>query len=507
MAIILNDPRYQALDQVGFSFGKYLGDQWEKKKADNATQQFIAEQAANAQKASEVQGVYGSFDKKYNYLKQYEAIKKKYKDHKELGWDDKQLDPFVVESRDLRQKALDDGVELPGEELSYNDMRISNDDFARSNIGQIASQMETTGLYGPALARIQADLSPGIGAGVRPELPQGLLSSIKGLVDDQVAKYADPRQREADNATFLAKHSFSPEVAKRVETMLQPRVTDAKTKRNAQLIRTLYNPFAADEEKIQAALEYYQVNNLPLDETLLRRLAPGRKTAELNLGDRVEMVEVQGANELGFGDPKAKTFLTRNKGFAPGDRERLDLQGKIHEDNNALNWAKFRQDANGIKQIITGDDGTVYGISNSGDVKSLANVSTFSKEDAARVRALQTRMNNAIQFYKASQHSYDAETETPGMKQALDDYNKAAAELDAIFTKGRGGQQGQGSGQGKVVNYNSAISEITSALERNAKAPAGQKWNRQQIEAHILQKYGDMGEKLIADTDFRAYGM
>ncbi|QDR80242.1 hypothetical protein [Sporomusa termitida] len=509
MAIILNDPRYQALDQVSYALGQKLGQDYQNKKVYNATQQFIAEQAANAQKASEAQGLFGNFQKKYGYLNEYEGLKKGYE---APGLTDEQRAEIVDKSKNLRQRALADGVELPGEELNYNDMRISNDDFARSNIGQIASQMEKTGLYGPALARFQADqvsdMGRDAGASPRPELQpvQGLLSSIDGLINEQVRKYSDPKQREAANAAFIAKHSFSPEQAKRVETMLQPRVTDAKTKRNAQLLRTLYNPFAADEDKIQAAQEYYQVNGLKLD-GILEKLAPGYKTFTEDTGANINTVSLKTPNALGIGSYEAGVPRTTQKEIPPGTQAQMNLQGKIHEDNNALNWARFRQDANGIKQIITGDDGTVYGISNSGDVKSLANISTFSKEDAARVRALQTRMNNAIQFYKASQHSYDAEAETPGMKQAMDDYNKAAAELDAIFTKGQGGQQGQGSGQGKVVNYNSAISEITSALERNAKAPAGQKWNRQQIEAHILQKYGDMGEKLIADTDFRAYGM
>ena len=234
-------------------------------------------------------------------------------------------------------------------------------------------------------------------------------------------------------------------------------------------------------------------------------LAQGHKQAQFELGDRVEMVDVTTPNKYGMGKPEATTIINRDKGISPTNKAELQQRERQLEANNALNWAKLRQDANGIGRVIQGDDGIVYGISNSGEVRQLANISGFSKGDAAKARSLQAKMNYAIQLYKSSVNPYDDGVVTPGMQRALADYEAAAGELDALLSGSNSSSRQVG--QGQKVDYNSAIRAITAALDRNAKAPAGQRWSRQQFEDYIRQNYGDLGDKLINDSDFKTYGL
>lgn len=479
MAIVLTDPRYQALDQVGLSFGKYLGDQWEKKRADNATQKFLADQAASAQQANEAQGLLGSFQKKYGYRNEYEGIKK---DYEVPGLTDAQRIEIVDKSKNLRQRALADGIELPGEELNYNDLRISNDDFARSNIGQIASQMGKTGLYGPALAKIQADLSPGIGAGVRPELPQGLLSSIKGLIDSQAAKYSDPRQLEADNAAFLAKHSFSPEQAKRVETMLQPRVTDAKSNRNAQLLSVLYNPNAADADKIQAAQEYYQVNGLKLD-GILEKLAPGRKTFTEDTGANINTVSLQTPNALGIGPTDAKVLRTTKKELGPRDLQ----QDKQFNQSLAQDLFKFQtnltQQQNQFAETVRMNNVRI-------EQSGLSNAANFINADYGMAKNMLDHALTIAKTKAQSNPSYDP-SQDEEYQDALAGYRamtKRAESGRAALMQKLGGGQAQGGAGGKEVSAN-VLPEHISRYQKMMQEKYGRNVSNEEAERALRGWY------------------
>lgn len=177
------------------------------------------------------------------------------------------------------------------------------------------------------------------------------------------------------------------------------------------------------------------------------------------------------------------TEIHRSKpGLTPGQREQFALQ----KDSAALNWARFNRDANAINRTMTDEGGTVYGITGSGEMRKLGNISTFSKEDQSRVRAAQSKMANAIQLYKASADAYDSNKVTPGMKRALDDYNSAAAELDAVFMKGRG-KQGQGPQAGPLPDGVSMEDhqKVTSAVQDWLNKEV--EWQR--IEAMLKKSY------------------
>jgi hypothetical protein len=510
MAIVLEDPRYKALDQVGFSLGKYLGNQWQNKKDYDTTQKFLDDESAKAQQVKNIQGLYGGFQNKYNAMQSLEGLKKNYEDLAASGATAEQLAPIANKATALRQSSLANGIDLPGADINYNDTRISDDNFARSNIDQLTSQMGKTGLFGSALGQIQPaqTSNTGLDAGAtpRPEQQpvQGLLSSVGDLINEQANRYSDPNQIKAANAAFLAKNSFSPEQAAKAATMLQPRETDAKTKTNAQLINVIYNPNVNDADKLQAVQQYYELNGMDSGK-ILAQLAPKNSLAQEDTGATINYVSTQQPNAFGIGAPSANVIRSTSKEIAPGTRAQMSQRDKEFAANQDLNWAKFNQDANSIKHYVTTDTGDVIGFTGDGQSRTLAHTSSFSKQDQVKIKALQNNMASALQLYKTSADPYNPTAETPGMQRAMVSYNTAKGQLDSML--GVGSDQGAGQGQTQGVDYNSAISSITSALRKNSAAPAGQKWNRKQLEDYIRQSYGDMGDQLVADTDFKAFGM
>ncbi len=389
-----------------------------------------------------VQDQLGYFNKGMDLNKRWESgLAKGLKDT------DAEMQDIIKESTAWRNDANQKGYTVPGQDVSLANYQSWIDNKYSDLVKPIAEK------HGKYLPDVSQHLPPNFanrdaGATERPDFNvNGSITGMMAAIKKAQAELNDPVNLQM----ALTKLNLSPEAMQKLAPAWEAYRKSNTDQQAIDLLATMMDPNATPDAKVAASVKYGQIygNNSGLE--LQSKLAPKTSIAAEDTGSRINYVATQQPGALGVGGTSAKVIRSTQKEVSPTSEAQMNLQRSFHEDDKVLNWAKFNRDTNAINRTVTDEDGAVYGITGAGEMRKLGSISTFSKEDQSRVRSLQSRADNALKLYKAAVNQYDPEVVTPGMQQAMDDYNSAMNELDSIFNKGKNGQSGGQQQSGKSL--------------------------------------------------------
>jgi len=432
------DPWASVWERLGANLGKIQED----KRQYNDASKFLTDYKAKTEAANQLQSDYDRSQREADFANKYLSLKKNWDDNSAGGTLSDELKQSIINhSRALRHEATANGYNLLGEDTDYNTARIKNYDDQNSRIAQIAAGLGKMNIDASKFLP-QSDMGHDAGASQRPTYdPNTSFSGLGKLVNQQYGKYNDPATYKAAAADYYASHDMSPDALKRIAPLLQAQQDELNNSKSIQLIAQIQNT-KDPTEKAALTQQYYDLKGKD-GLGIIQGFTPQHKTAEVNRGNVVEVVDVQTPGVLSGGQTTVTTPYSKPMEIPPGTQAQLNLQEKTQADNSALNWARLANDANSIKHYMTTDSGDVIGFSGDGQAHRLANVSSFSKSDQMKIKALQNNMTSALQLYKASANQYDPTAVTPGMQQAMDNYNSSKSQLDSMLglNKGNSTQQ------------------------------------------------------------------
>lgn len=436
--IVLEDPRYAALDQAAFNMGKKYGnDAIERGTQKDVNQgiQYLANlkmQEDNANKANQ------SYKDAAASLVPYANLvdlNRQWSDLDTTGVaaNDPRRQDIIQKSQAARSTAAQNNWTVPDQTADYNTARLGYYDTSKDRIAQLADSFVKSGYKDASRYAPISDL--GHDAGATTPVAFDSKQSLAGLGDiasTEAAKYQNLADLRTKAQTDLLGMHLSDAAIQKLAPAYESYLKGKQDTIGGDLLARLLDPATPKEEAIKAAQQYYSMNGAP-GTAFMKDLAQPHSTAEINAGDRIQLIDVATPNKVGIGSTSATPVYDQPINMSPAQKASIGLQRDSLAQNDAHFRANLAKDASSIKQVIKGDDGVIYGVTGSGSMQAMGNVSGFSKEDAARVKTATNKMNYALKFYEASRDPYAPEKVTDGMTRALKLYDDAQGELDGMF--------------------------------------------------------------------------
>lgn len=560
MTIELTDPRYAAIDQIGYALGQRYGQirqakkdekslaAWDQIKQNLNNPQYTPEELASAWKQLEQkygQGLVGA-----NPLEGITQSKKAW----ETATNDVQRDAAHQQADYYRRLADVKGLSLAGyaagDPLKTPAYRLEAPPLWEG------AQKPGQGLFGPMLDTNQEQeglLTAGLNQGkqflndpgLNQNQGQGLLTSA---LNNQFLREPEQNLITMEDIDRASGGQLSAE-AKAAALQMARQRAQAEIKSGApatnffrQLLRKGYDPEAAAKLMQVAGMDLKHMQEELQDTTakdLGRQMVEATKAGDYGQATSLALqIDVRtksnlGSNYLKTLQPKTSTYVadtgpaeilyevntpplgglvTRRevgkdtKGLTPGQVQ----QGKQFNQNFALDIQKLDLQRQALVQDFAERDRRFFL-----DVQKIQN-DNARQFVAGQHELLRSLATDAGYLLKMAQEENDTNKKAQYMQTAqglisrADQLRTSIDKTMASLVPGvaSSGQTTAASGANSGgVDYYSAINSIDAALKRNATAESGVRWNRAQLEDYIRRQYGDLAPNLINDIDWKSYGM
>jgi|GEM_PF-4550930 len=355
MAIILNDPRYAALDQVGYTLGQKYGNDYQNKKTTRELSREIQslQDMLNSPPTEDERN-------RANLALQKLLMKENAAKMVQEG--------YMADIFGGKDKPADNGV-ASQPKFTYNIPTVAD------RVGGNPPNTEATTLTG-SMFKVPDNVSPTSG-----NSPQGILNNPLVLrhalqVDEgEASSLAQQYAKERDDKEFSAKNYLAAvqaglmtrgvkaenqkQLMALAEMLAGEKQRKVDEKNNSELISIIFDPQATDKEKMAAMQRYVEINGKD-GGTFLEKLAPRISTAVEDTGKNINYLGVKGPNVFGIGKPTAEVIRSTPHELTPGQV----LQG---QQNDRQFWANYNK-----PEIRIMPDGNLLAISSDG-VKNLGN--------------------------------------------------------------------------------------------------------------------------------------
>lgn len=373
MAIILSDPRYQALDQAGLALGKRLAqDQLER--GQQAQTQTAAGIWGKALKAAPTQADTDAYIQanglnrfigltpgaivtasKQDWSAPGATVEQKQAAHAQANWG-RALGSMI--GSDLTGYGADDPLKsvtpdfgsqgLLGPYISKQDELQQFTQPVASLVGQPAPVNQPSGLFGSTVLRVQPraitfeDIDRADGGKHSAALKKQAQERLdKGLNDGSLLMDVYSRMVDA---------KISPEIIAAV-LQLGGSVADKMNKaRRLEQATILAGEMIAEPDEVKRARKATEIYGLVGDGygfELAKSMAPKSTMVQTNLEDRVEYDQITQPNALGMGEPGIKALGSKPIGISAAQRKALEIQSRHSDAAIEAMKARYMQD-NGV---------------------------------------------------------------------------------------------------------------------------------------------------------------
>ena len=511
MAIYLTDPRYQAIDQLGYALGQKFGADQQKQRTDSEVDKGVGLLAGLSNKSKEITNAnnqVADIQEQLKYINGIKGLNKEWADIDAVGTaeGDAARQDIIQRSNALRQMAQQKGYNLPGQDVPLGNIQGWTDNEYNARIAPTIQRLAAAGVDLSQFAR-PSDMGRDAGATAQPTFDvNASISGISNAVKQALAQVNDP----LTTVTGLQKLHLSDAAMQRLAPIASTYTKSNNDQQAIKLAAIMIDPNASPQQKTEAAIQYNQLygNNSGTD--LLTGLAPQRKAVQWNNGGQQGVDVVTMPSTLGTGGAGVTNLQTRDNTLNPGQvQQGQEFTANLNQNNQHF-WANLNLQAQKLQNDITNDAARIQLAQKNG---ALSGFSTLLTDLRGRAGNALRGAQEAISAHKMDMN-YKPENDST-VQNYMKDYQAFSQQADVISNQlgaAMGvnvGSQGQrGSNETNVtVDYNNAISQIGAALKKNSAAPNGQRWNRQQFESYIRQNYGDLADKLISDAEWKSFGM
>ena len=425
--------------------------------------------------------------------------------------DDPRRQDIIKNSQTIRNLAATKGYNLPGQDVDYNTARTMLDTSGRDTTKRLSDAYVKAGYADAANYAPASDTGRDVNA-IAPPPAFDLNASMSGLnniAQLAQAKYTDPNRYKSDILSGLNRIGIGESTMKRLAPLYEANVKQAYDQRGSDLI----GQFQMETDPMKKAQLVQQYNSLYGGKVDLKDLAPKTGMATADTSDQINFIKTMQPNAYGIGDASASVVGSLNKGISPGTKAQLNMQEKTLAQNDKHFYANLGLQQQKLQNDTVNDTARIQLAQQN---SSLSGFGTLLSDLRGRAGNALKGAQDVIAAHKNNyEENYNPQND-PEVQRYMQDYQAYSKQADTISNRlgsamglNTGVEQsgGQGNTTGVSIDYNAAIGQITNALKKNSGAASGQKWNRSQFENYIRQNYGDLSDKLIADTDFNSFGM
>ena len=299
----------------------------------------------------------------------------------------------------------------------------------------------------------------------------------------------------ADQTVNLLKKGYSKDD---IETMLAPVAIKAKglqTEQNEQVMQQLLPLYTT----LINAGKYNEANQLALSAYKYNpEMAKALVNGNVSVKDQYNEANAEKKQDKNFfySDKLNANQFVRSQEGADNDVIRFGQKTGI---TSAAKMQELNAKANlYISLGYSPKDAYMLALGGTGSSKSAANNSGITSQQYQAAKAI------SDDYDKWVASNIDPNATYPGN---MDDVKYAKSLVVAAMRGGLQNVPQSNSGNNSSIDYNKANSEWTAALKTNQQKGGANKWSRAKLESFARDRYGDLADNIIENTEWAAFGL